>query len=206
MVRGRVDAALYSVQRFHPRKRRLRPIVELLDGNEPLVLADGRAITRGYVHLLVPLVNLARGPRGEGLLSAAAAAAAEAVESCPDVVLRALYLRGRVPVTLAQRREPDAGAREPLEQRLALPLRDPSPDLSCLLPSKFLHLYVRTRLNLHLRRGRVLPRAAPALVVVATAQSLAQRRYPPSQRRIDRGASFDRAHDHLDAAVAEKVE
>ena len=153
MVRGRVDAALYSVQGFHPRKRGLRPIVELLDGNEPLVLADGRAITRGYVHFLVPLVNLARGPRGEGFLSAAAAAA-EAVESRPDVVLRALYLRGRVPVTLAQRREPDAGAREPLEQRLALPLSDPSPDLSCLLPSKFLHLYVRTRLNLHLRRGR----------------------------------------------------
>ena len=86
------------------------------------------------------------------------------------------------------------------------PRTTPSPDLSCLLPSKFLHLYVRTRLNRHLRRGRVLPRAAPALVVVATAQSLAQRRYPPSQRRVDRGASFDRAHDHLDAAVAEKVE
>ena len=201
-----VDPALDTVQRFHSGKGGLRPVIELLDWNESLVLTDRRALTRGHVNLLVPIVHLARGPRGQSLFPAAAAAA-ETVQTRPDIVLGARLVRCRLPVPLAERRETHAGVGEPLEQRLALPLRDSPPNLPLLLPSKFFHLDVRRRLDRDLRHGSVLPRApAPVAVAARAPQSLAQRADPPSQRGVDRRASFDRARDCLHAAVAEKVE
>mmetsp|Transcript_35800 Transcript_35800/g.83559 ORF Transcript_35800/g.83559 Transcript_35800/m.83559 type:complete len:230 (-) Transcript_35800:1019-1708(-) len=62
---ARKDTRLHAVERAHALEGGVRPLGELLDGHEALVVGEGLRLERGHVHLLVPLLLHAVRSRGQ---------------------------------------------------------------------------------------------------------------------------------------------